>query len=426
MTHVPTSIELARGLDHGDPLGSFRDRFHIPRRHDGSEEIYFCGHSLGLQPNTVAAAVTEELEAWAALGVRGHFEAPHPWMPYHRFLTEPMAGLVGALPEEVVVMNSLTTNLHLLMVSFYRPTSERHRVLLESHAFPSDHYAVESQIRFHGFDPAESMLLIRPREGEQTLRLEDLALVLEQHGHEIALVLLPGVQYYTGQALEIAEITRVARRKGCVVGFDLAHAAGNLELALHDWDVDFACWCTYKYLNGGPGSAGACFVHQRYAERFDLPRFAGWWGHDQETRFRMGSEFRPMRGAEGWQLSNPPILSLAAVRASLEVFSAAGGMGSLRAKSIRLTGFLEFLLRERLPRSIRIITSSDPMLRGCQLSLEIDSGAGNAREIFDRLIAGGVMVDWREPNVIRAAPVPLYNRYEDVWTFVDRLLALVE
>ena len=412
--------DYAVALDRGDPLGRFRDEFHVPKRDNGEEEIYFVGNSLGLLPRRTASYVQEELEKWKRLAVKAHFDGENPWLPYHELLAEPMARLVGASPTEVVTMNSLTVNLHLMMTSFYRPTRERHRILLEDHAFPSDDYAVESQATLHGFDPAEALVRLRPRDGKHTIDTEDVARLLDRDGESIALVLLPGVQYYTGQAFDIEAITQLAHAKGCVVGFDLAHAAGNLVLRLHDWDVDFAVWCTYKYLNSGPGSVGGCFVHERHGLQRDLPRLAGWWGHDKESRFRMEPGFRPIPGAEGWQLSNPPILSLAAIRASLDVFMEAGGMEPLREKSLRLTGYLEWLLRRELAGAVEILTPADPQRRGCQLSLRVTS-SGAGRDVFEKLEAAGVTCDWREPDVIRVAPVPLYNRYEEVHRFVEIL-----
>jgi kynureninase len=331
-----------------------------------------------------------------------------------------MARLVGASPTEVVTMNSLTVNLHLMMTSFFRPTRERHRILLEDHAFPSDDYAVESQAIVHGFNPAEALVRLQPGRGKHCIDTADIAQVLERDGESIALVLLPGVQYYTGQAFDIEAITRLAHAKGCVVGFDLAHAAGNLILSLHEWNVDFAVWCTYKYLNSGPGSVGACFVHERHGMRQDLPRLAGWWGHDKESRFRMEPGFRPIPGAEGWQLSNPPILSLAAIRASLGIFMEAGGMEPLREKSLRLTGYLEWLLAREIGDSAEILTPADPGRRGCQLSFRVKS-SGSGRTVLEKLEASAVTCDWREPDVIRVAPVPLYNRYEEVHRFVQIL-----
>jgi kynureninase len=356
--------------------------------------------------------------------VKAHFSGENPWMPYHELLAEPMARLVGGSPGEVVTMNSLTVNLHLMMASFYRPSPARHRILLEERAFPSDDYALESQARFHGFDPAEALVRIRPREGRHAIEVGDVAELLEREGDSIAVVLLPGVQYYSGQAFDVEAITRLAHEKGCVAGFDLAHAAGNLVLKLHDWNVDFAVWCTYKYLNSGPGSVGGCFVHERHGWREDLPRLAGWWGHDKVSRFRMEPGFRPIPGAEGWQLSNPPILSLAAIRASLDVFRDAGGMSPLREKSLRLTGYLEWLLRQDMGDSVEILTPEDPNRRGCQLSLRVHSSVPG-RTVFERLESSGVTCDWREPDVIRVAPVPLYNRFDDVYRFVEILAASV-
>jgi kynureninase len=410
---------FAVASDQDDPLGRFRDEFRIPRSESGEEEIYFAGNSLGLMPKRTPRYVVEELEKWKRLAVKAHFSGENPWMPYHELLAAPMARLVGAAPTEVVTMNSLTVNLHLMMASFYRPTRERHRILLEDHAFPSDDYALESQARLHGFDPAEALVRVRP-DGE------NVAEVLEREGGAIALVLLPGVQYYTGAAFDVEAITRLAHAKGCVVGFDLAHAAGNLVLRLHDWNVDFAVWCTYKYLNSGPGSVGGCFVHERhgYGTSRDLPRLAGWWGHDKESRFRMEPGFRPIPGAEGWQLSNPPILSLAAIRASLDIFTEAGGMEPLREKSLRLTGYLEWLLQREIGDSVEILTPADPRRRGCQLSFRVKAqshSSGSGRTVLEKLEASGVTCDWREPDVIRVAPVPLYNRYEEVHRFVEIL-----
>jgi kynureninase len=419
------SVNAGRGfaeeLDRTDPLRSYRSRFHIPRRENGEEEIYFCGNSLGLQPKSAQSCVEEALDAWARLGVRGHFEGKHPWLPYHEFATEKLARLVGALPVEVAAMNSLTVNLHLLMVSFYRPTPERHKILIEEHAFPSDRYAVASQIAFHGFDPRESLLEARARPGEAMLRAEDVMALIECEGESIALILWPGVQFYTGQAFALDEIAGAGHKKGCMVGCDLAHAAGNLILRLHDWNADFAVWCSYKYMNAGPGAVAGCFVHERHAMRFDLPRFAGWWGHDKSTRFAMPPGFSPLPGAEGWQLSNPPILSLAPLLASLDLFDQAG-MAALRAKSESLTGYLERLLREHCGGHVAILTPSEPEARGCQLSLKLKNG----RRVYERLSASGIVCDWREPDVIRVAPVPFYNRYAEIFDFVDRLKGVIE
>jgi kynureninase len=414
--------DFAVARDREDPLRRFRGEFHIPKRENGEEEIYFAGNSLGLLPRGTRRYVEEELDKWERLGVRAHFSGTNPWMPYHELLSEPMARLVGAFPTEVVTMNSLTVNLHLMMVSFYRPTSGRHRILIEEHAFPSDDYAVESHAASRGFDPSSTVARLRPRSGEgSTIPTAEIAEILSREGESIALLLLPGVQYYTGQAFDIEAVARLAHEKGCLVGFDLAHAVGNLPLRLHDWGVDFAVWCTYKYLNGGPGSVGGCFVHERHGSNARLPRLAGWWGHDKETRFQMRTGFRPISGAEGWQLSNPPILSLAAIRASLDIFTAARGMGPLREKSMRLTGYLEWLLRRELGGAVEILTPEDPGQRGCQLSLRVKPGACSGRDVFQKIEAAGVACDWREPDVVRVAPVPLYNRYEEVHRFVEIL-----
>jgi kynureninase len=403
-------------LDARDPLAAFRDEFLIPRHHDGSEQVYFCGNSLGLQPRATRQALLDELDDWQDLGVEGHFRGKHPWMPYHAFLREDLAELVGAEPQEVVAMNSLTVNLHLMMVSFYRPTQERPAILIEKSAFPSDHHAVESQIRFHGFDPATALIEIEADEEGGTISEAAITRALDQHGARVALLLLPGVQYLTGQAFDLAAITRAARARGCMVGFDLAHAAGNLELRLHDAGCDFAVWCSYKYLNAGPGAVAGCFVHARHA-RADLPRFAGWWGHDQDSRFRMAPEFVPTPGADGWQLSNPPILALAPVRVSLAMFRRAG-MATLRTKSETLTAYLDALIRTHVADVLDIATPNETARRGCQLSLRVKGPRDAGRSLFDHLHAHGIVVDWREPDVIRAAPTPLYNRHIDCLRFV--------
>lgn len=403
-------------LDSVNSVRNFRSRFHIPKTADGGDVIYLTGNSLGLQPKTAKKYIEEELEDWARLGVEGHLHARHPWLPYHEFVTEPMARVVGALPSETVVMNSLTVNLHLMVVSFYRPADTRRKIVIEKGAFPSDQYAVESQLRFHGFGE-ECLIELAPRDGESCLRTDDIIETIERHGDEIALVMLGGVNYYTGQAFDMQAITDAGHRVGAVVGFDLAHAAGNLELHLHDWDVDFAVWCSYKYLNAGPGGIAGAFVHERHAQAFDLPRFAGWWGHNKQTRFLMGPDFDPLPGAEGWQLSNPPIFQLAALRASLEIFDEAG-MSNLRAASLELTGHLERLLNDIDNDRISIITPRNPVGRGCQLSIRVKNAD---RSLFDEITARGVIADWREPDVIRVAPVPLYNTFEDVEGFVEFL-----
>jgi len=418
-TQFQAGEDFAAAMDARDPLAQFRGRFCLPEPTGGEDCIYLCGHSLGLQPKTVGSYLDQELRDWAQLGVEGHFHATNPWMPYHRLLTQQTADLVGAQPAEVVVMNSLTVNLHLMMVSFYRPTSRRHKILVERGAFPSDQYAVNSQIRFHGFDPALSLLELTPRDGEACMRDEDIEALIGHEGDSIALILLGGVNYATGQAFDMAGITRAGQRKGCVVGFDLAHAAGNIPLRLHDWGPDFAVWCSYKYLNGGPGCVGGCFVHERHAHAWELPRFTGWWGHDEKIRFQMGPDFQPMPGAEGWQLSNPPILALAPLRATMDIFSEAG-MERLRAKSVALTGYMEFLLGRQASPKFSIITPPEQERRGAQLSIRLP---GDGRKVCDRLASAGVIGDWREPDTFRVAAVPLYNSYQDVYRFVQRFSA---
>ncbi|MFN2501776.1 MAG: kynureninase [Pyrinomonadaceae bacterium] len=403
-------LAFASSADAADPLRNFRDRFSIPADDAGNEVIYFTGNSLGLMPKTVPAYVQQELQDWERLAVEGHLKAKNPWLPYHEFLTEAMARIIGAQPIETVVMNALTVNLHILLISFYRPTTSRFKIVIEKGAFPSDQYAVKSHLTLHGYSPAAALVELTPRTGESTIRTEDIIETIQADGESIALILLGGVNYYSGQAFEMGAITEAGHHAGAVVGFDLAHAAGNIELSMHDWGVDFAAWCSYKYLNGGPGAVGGAFVHERHAESFDLPRFAGWWGHDKETRFLMGPDFKPMPGAEGWQVSNPPILQMAALRASLEIFHQVG-MPALVEKSRKLTGFLEGLISSIGNDRISIITPSDPGQRGCQLSIRVGAGG---RSVHEKLMTRGVFADWREPDVIRVAPVPLYNSFADV------------
>jgi kynureninase len=413
--------EFAASLDALDPLAGYRDRFLSPRTEQGEQYVYLCGHSLGLQPKKAKDYIEQELRDWAHLGVEGHFHARNPWMPYHRLLAEQTAELVGAKPVEVVVMNSLTVNLHLMMVSFYRPTAQRHKILVEQGAFPSDQYAVKSQISFHGFDPASALIELTPRPGESCLRDEDIESLIDREGDSIALILLGGVNYATGQAFDLHAITEAGHKRGCVVGFDLAHAAGNVRLSLHNWGPDFSVWCSYKYLNGGPGCLGGCFVHERHARASDLPRFSGWWGHEENIRFEMGDEFQPMIGAEGWQLSNPPIVALAALRASMEIFHEAG-MERLREKSVSLTGYLEFLLAQQPSSKFSLITPRESDRRGAQISMRVPN---RGREFCSRLKAAGVLADSREPDILRVAPVPLYNSYQDVYNFAERFAQVI-
>jgi kynureninase len=419
-TIMTAHLEFAQAADTADVLAPFRKQFYFPQ-HEGKDCLYFCGNSLGLQPVGAADAVMLELEDWRKFGVEGHFMGTNPWMHYHKFLTEAAARVVGAKPVEVVVMNSLTVNLHLMMVSFYRPTAKRFKIMVEADAFPSDHYAVASQAHFHGFDPKEAVVELYPRKGEHTLRTEDILKAIDDHADSLALVMLGGVNYYTGQAFDMQAITAKAHAVGARAGFDLAHAAGNLLLQLHEWNVDFAVWCTYKYLNSGPGGTSGVFVHERHAKNADLPRFAGWWGHHEEERFLMKKGFIPMEGAAGWQLSNAQILPMAVHKESLKLFDEAG-MERLREKSLKLTAYLEFLVGELNKAServkIRIITPSNPNERGCQLSL-VFSERGKA--IHKKLSEMGIIADWREPDVIRVAPVPLYNSFQDVFALYEAL-----
>jgi len=414
--------EFAAAQTARDPLAHFRERFHIPKMADGSDCIYLCGQSLGLQPKSAREYVEQELQDWARLGVDGQLHARNPWIPYHELLTAPISRLVGALPIEVVAMNSLTVNLHMMMVSFYRPTPQCHKILIEANAFPSDQYAVKSQVQYHGYDPAVSLMEVAPRPGECAIRTEDIEKLIDAEGKKIALIMLGGVNYYSGQAFDFSRITAAGHAKGCVVAFDLAHAIGNLPLKLHDWNVDFAVWCSYKYLNGGPGAIAGCFVHERHARHPKLPRFTGWWGHDKENRFLMKPDFHPIPGAEGWQLSNPSILSAAALRSSLDIFDEAQ-MERLRAKSALLTGYLEFLLDQDRSKRFSIITPRDSAQRGAQLSLRVNE---NGRAICDALAKEGIICDWREPDILRVAPVPLYNTFLDVYTFAEKFLSATQ
>ncbi|HEX7348922.1 MAG TPA: kynureninase [Rhodanobacteraceae bacterium] len=415
-TEFRADAAWAHAQDAADPLRDLRREFLIPP-HGAGEQTYLVGNSLGLEPRGVRQALLDELDDWARLGVEGHLHARHPWLPYHREVRDTLATIVGAEPVEVVAMNSLTTNLHLLMVSFYRPTPERHAILIERGAFPSDRDLAASQIRFHGYDPAEALIEVEPDEAGGTLSLAAIERALAEHGARIALVLLPGVQYLTGQAFDVAAITRLAHAQGCVAGFDCAHAAGNIDLRLHDSDCDFAAWCSYKYLNAGPGAIAGAFVHARHAHT-KLPRFEGWWGRDEATRFQMHPEFDPTPGAEGWQLSNPPIMALAPLRASLELFKGAG-MAALRAKSQRLTAYLAWLVETQLGDVLQIRTPAEPGRRGAQLSIRVRAGRDAGQSLFDYMTAHGVLGDWREPDVMRIAPTPMYNTCTDCLNYVE-------
>ncbi len=411
------SREFASKLDERDPLARFREQFLFPKEKNGNPCLYLCGNSLGLQPKKAREYVLAELDDWAELGVEGHWMARHPWLPYHEFLTEPMARLVGARSEEVVVMNTLTVNLHLMMVSFYRPTQKRHKIIIESGAFPSDEYAVDSQVLFHGFVPQDSVIELEPRHGEKILRTEDIVEVVTRTGDSLALVILGDVNYLTGQSFDLAKIAEAAHAAGANFGVNLAHGAGNLPLSLHDWNVDFAVWCGYKYLNGMAGSLAGCFIHARHVTNKDLPRFCGWWGHNKEKRFEMGRHFDPIPTAEAWQLSNPPILPLSVLRASLELFDEAT-MPALREKSVLLTGYLEYLLDQVPDQYASITTPRNPDERGCQLSLTVK---GDPKNLVKTLAERNVICDFRAPNIIRVAPVPLYNRFIDVYEFAQIL-----
>jgi kynureninase len=404
----------ANAQDAADPLRHFRSEFHVPQ-HNGREQAYFVGNSLGLQPKGARAHVEQVLDKWANEGVEGHFTGSAQWMTYHELVREPLAQVVGALPHEVVAMNSLTVNLHLMMASFYQPTSERSAILIEAGSFPSDRYAVESQLKYRGLSPESTLIEVVPDEADGTISMQTIERAIAEHGPRLALILWPGVQYRTGQAFDLKEITRVGHAAGAIVGFDLAHAAGNLPLQLHDSGADFAVWCHYKYMNSGPGAVAGCFVHERHANT-TRPRFAGWWGNDASVRFKMGPAFNPTPGAEGWQLSNPPILGLAPLRASLDQFSRAT-IPALRTKSERLTGYLDTLIRESLSDALQIVTPPEPSRRGCQLSIRVVGGRERGRSLFEHLATQGVLGDWREPDVIRISPTPLYNTHADVLRF---------
>jgi kynureninase len=413
------TLTFARQLDKQDTLKSFRKLFHIPKV-NGKDAIYLCGNSLGLQPKSVQKHIQQELTDWANLGVEGHLHAKHPWLSYHKLFTRSLAKLVGAKPHEVVAMNQLTVNLNLLLVSFYQPKGKRNKILIQGNEFPSDYYAFEQQVKFHGLDPEECIIEVMPREGEYTLRTEDIILKIKQHRDELALVMFSAVNYYTGQFFEVKKIGEACCKYKITFGLDLAHAIGNVPLKLHEWNVDFATWCSYKYLNSGPGGVSGVFIHEHHADSFSLPRFAGWWGNEEKTRFKMEKHFVPQRGAEGWQLSNAPILSMAAHKASLEIFDHVS-IRDLRRKSELLTGYLDFLLASNTKGEFthyRVITPANKAHRGCQLSIQTSH---NGKNIFDKIVKCGVIADWREPDVIRIAPVPLYNSFEDVYRFAQIL-----
>jgi len=418
------SLEFAKMMDEKDPLKDFRDRFFIPQ-HNGKDCVYFTGNSLGLQPKTTAQYVQQELDDWARMGVEGHFHAKNPWLPYHEIFPNQLSRIVGCKENEVVVMNSLTVNLHLLMVSFYRPTKQRYKIICETKAFPSDQYAFETQAKYHGYDPADAVIEVSPREGEYNLRTEDIISVINKHGDSVAVVLFGGVNYYTGQYFDLETIAKAAHDVGAYAGFDLAHAAGNVELDLHDWQVDFACWCSYKYLNSGPGGVAGVYIHEKHVSNTELPRFAGWWGYTKETRFRMEKGFEAIPTAEGWQLSNAPILSMAAHKASLDIFDEAG-MERLHIKKKLLSDYLLFIIDHCNSTSdekiIEVITPKEENAKGCQVSMLM---LKNGREIFEELTKQGVIADWREPNVIRVAPVPLYNSFEDIYRFGEIVRATI-
>lgn len=408
------TLSFAQQLDANDKLAHFKNQFHLLTNND-KHVVYLCGNSLGLQPKTARAAIDQELNDWAKFGVEGHFNAKNPWFGYHHFLTENAAKVVGAKPSEVVIMNNLTVNLHLMMVSFYQPTATRYKIIMEAAAFPSDLYAMETQVKHHHLHPDEAIIELKPREGEYTLRTEDIIATINANADSLALVMLGGVNYYTGQAFDMKAISQAAHAVGAYAGFDLAHAAGNLHLQLHDWDVDFTVWCTYKYLNSGPGGTSGVFVHEKHANS-EINRFAGWWGHDEGERFQMKKGFKAIPGAQGWQLSNAQIFPMAIHKASLEMFAEAG-IENLRAKSEMLTGYLEFILNQ-YSEHLTVITPKNKDERGCQLSIIVKE---NGKQLFDFLESENIMPDWREPDVIRMSPVPMYNSFEDIYLIGEAL-----
>jgi kynureninase len=419
---MENTLLFAKSKDAEDTLKHFREKFLFPQ-HKGKDVLYFCGNSLGLQPKTTRSAIEQELDDWARYGVEGHFNAVHPWFPYHEFLRGPMAKVVGAKPGEVVVMNSLTVNLHLLMVSFYRPTKQRYKIICEQSPFPSDQYALATQVAFHGFDPKDAIIELTPMPGSNYISTEHIIQTIQQNKNELALVMIGGVNYYSGQLFNMKEITKAAHFCGAIAGFDLAHAVGNVNLQLHDWNVDFAMWCSYKYLNSGPGSVGGAFINEKHAQDISIPRFAGWWGNDPKTRFTMPREFVPVKTADAWQISNAPVFSMAALKSSLDIFSEAG-MEKLVNKSRELTGYFEFIINEINLKfetrnlKLEIITPYNLNERGCQLSLIVKE---KGKKVYDYLVKNGAIADWREPDVIRIAPVPLYNSFEDVFLLGEML-----
>lgn len=419
MIPFENTIAYAKSIDEKSGVLKFRKQFHIPV-YEGNEVAYFCGNSLGLQPRKTAEYLQQELADWANQGVEGHFHGKNPWFYYHHFFTQNLAKIVGALPHEVVAMNNLTVNLHLMMASFYRPKAERYKIIMEAGAFPSDMYAVESQVKLHGYDYDSAVIEIKPREGETSLRTEDILKTMVEHGKETALVFFSGVQYYTGQLFNIAEITKAAHAQGAIAGFDLAHAAGNVALKLHDWDVDFAAWCGYKYMNSGPGAVSGVFVHEKHGLNPETPRLAGWWGHKEDVRFKMERGFIPEPGADGWQLSNAPVLNMVAHKASLELFAEAG-MDYLATRGLENNAYMRFVVEEACKANpklnLKIITPAQPE-SGCQVSMLTGE---NGKDIFNHLNSNGVVTDWREPNVIRCAAVPLYNTFEDIWRLGEAL-----
>jgi len=418
-TSYEASLSYAQSQDEIDILFPFRERFHFPK-HEGKDVAYFCGNSLGLQPKSVGYLMQQELDDWAKYGVEGHFEARNPWFSYHHLFSERLAKIVGAKKEEVVATNTLTVNLHLLMLSFYRPQGKRYKILMEAGAFPSDQYAVETQVRMYGFDPEDAIIEISPKEGAYIIEEDDIIKKIEEAGESLALVMIGGVNYYTGQFFDLKRITDAAHKAGAYAGFDLAHAVGNIPLQLHDWTVDFACWCSYKYMNSGPGGIGGLYVHEHHCSNPKIFRLGGWWGNDEKTRFKMEKGFIPQNNAGSWQMSNAPVFNMVAHNAALDIFDKAG-MAALREKSERMTGYMEWLLKQVKHLPFTIITPTDPKRRGCQLSMLFGD---RGREVFDKLTDAGVVADWREPNVIRIAPVPLYNTFEDCYRLYEVLMSI--